>query len=103
MLAVLRSGSVDDDDEEIESEEADGKDTKDEEDDDDDEEIYSDTDEENAANERKRLKKSEESTKEFNFKPLEPKQIEQYLSKVNKNFQKYRYLSYLPFNLCQKR
>ena len=76
------------DDEEIDSDEADGK--KEDEEDEDDEEIYSDTDEENAANERKRLKSEQSAQVEVNFKPLSAKQMEEYLSKVNKNFQKYR-------------
>ena len=76
------------DDEEVDSDDAGGK--NEDEEDDDDEEIFSDTDEENAANERKRLKSEQSPKVEFNFKPLNAKQMEEYLAKVNKNFQKYR-------------
>jgi len=61
----------------------------DEDEDDDDEEIYSDTDEEMRANEMKKAKKLKK-TANFNFTHLEGSQLEDYLSKINKSFQKYR-------------
>jgi hypothetical protein len=65
----------------------------DDDEDDDDEEIYSDTDEEMRANEMKKAKKLKK-TANFNFTHLESSQLEDYLSKINKSFQKYRYTYY---------
>lgn len=68
-------------------------DEDDEDDDDDDEEIYSDTDEELRANELKKAKKLKNQHKKmsnFTFTPIEPAQLENYLSKFNQEFQKYR-------------
>ena len=66
---------------------SDGDENEDE--DDDDEEIYSDTDEEMRANELKKAKKLKK-TEDFNFSNLEENQLEDYLNKINKSFQKYR-------------
>lgn len=73
------------------------KDTKDDDDDDetgdddndDDEEIFSDTDEEMRANEMKRVKKLKK-TESFNYSHLKETDMEDYLNKINKSFQKYR-------------
>ena len=64
------------------------EDAEDEEDDD-DEEIFSDTDEEMRANEMKKAKKLKKVSN-FNFKELKENQLEEYLEKINKSFQKYR-------------
>ena len=63
--------------------------SKDELEDDDDEEIFSDTDEEMRANELKNVKKQKKMAN-FNYKALNENQIEDYLTKLNKSFQKYR-------------
>jgi hypothetical protein len=68
-------------------------DDDDDDEDDDDEEIYSDTDEEMRANEMKKAKKLKK-TANFNFTHLKSNQLEDYLSKINKSFQKYRYTYY---------
>ena len=53
----------------------------------DDEEIYSDTDEEMKADEIKKSKKQAN----FEFEPLQGgEQLDQYLSKFNKSFHKYK-------------
>ena len=61
-----------------------------EETDEDDEEIYSDTDEEFQANQRKKSKPSSINLTELKFKHIKPDLIENYLEKVNKNFNKYK-------------
>ena len=58
-------------------------------DDDEDEEIFSDTDQENLANELKKAKKQKKVTN-FKSNQLNEDQLEDYLSKMNKSFQKYR-------------
>ncbi len=64
-------------------------DDNDNDDDDDDEEIFSDTDEEMQAKEMKRVKKLKK-TESFNYSHLKETDIEDYLNKINKSFQKYR-------------
>ena len=75
-----RSESDDDEDDDEDSEN---------ENDDDDEEIFSDTDEEMKADEAKRAKKSKKVAN-FTFTDLNPNEFEEYLSKFNREFQKYR-------------
>jgi hypothetical protein len=81
------SSSNDKDDDESNQEEEDADDDDDQ--DDDDEEIFSDTDEEMKATEAKKLKKQKIQSN-FKFTPLKENDFEEYLSKFNKEYQKYR-------------
>jgi hypothetical protein len=90
-----RSDSEEDEgDEDDENEEDDDE----EEEDDDDEEIYSDTEDEMRADELKKEKKLKKLAK-FDFKPIKLEQLEDYLAKVKRSFQKYRYFVKLEFKL----
>ena len=81
-----------------EDDEGDEDDEEEEEEDDDDEEIYSDTEDEMRADELKKEKKLKKLAK-FDFKPIKLEQLEDYLAKVKRSFQKYRYFGKLEVKL----
>lgn len=80
-----------DDDDDDDEDKDDDEDEKDDQDDEDDEEIFSDTDEEMKADEAKKAKRSKRLAN-FAFSALGPDQLEEYLAKFNREYQKYRFV-----------